>query len=521
MSFQPLSSRQVINYSALSAIGSAANTTLDVILGDINSIFAAATSAPTPSTLMKRDANGNVQANSFIPNEATTVMTGGTTTLTVSSPYFEQFTGTGATGQTVVLPDATTMMRGQEFFITNRSSGTGVLTVNANGGGLIQTAVADTQTIVTLMDNSTSAGVWDSAYSVSVAGTVTSVSFAGDGTIFESTPVQTVTTTGTFTPVLIAQAENTFLAGPYTGAVSGDPTFRYLQNSDFIPPSIQNLTTVGSGTYYTSYALIVPYPGLASDVNANSVYSSGGHNFKVSTFQSAGSTQVTMIPLTSNAPAGPFSFVSGGGPASITYSTFRTPLYLEIRMVAGGGGGGGSGTGGGSNGGFGGNTSFSSFLGVNGGSPGILGNNGTGGDGGDGGTIGTFTSPAANFGSFNGSSGTGAGSIGGANPAGGCGGSSPYGGAGGGGGGINSVGYSAYAGSGSGGGGGGGPSSGHDVTGGGGGGSGAYINATVYYPTTSYTYSIGNGGTAGTAGITGNAGGAGGSGSIIIKEYYQ
>ena len=47
----------------------------------------------------------------------------------------------------------------------------------------------------------------------------------------------------------------------------------------------------------------------------------------------------------------------------------------------------------------------------------------------------------------------------------------------------------------------------------GGGGAGAYIEAVIPNPVSSYSYTVGNGGTAGS-------GGAGGSGVIIIEEYY-
>ena len=63
------------------------------------------------------------------------------------------------------MPDATTLNIGQQFDITNRS--TGIVTVNANGGGLLQTMVGGSQAIFTVVTNGTSAGTWDVQYSVS------------------------------------------------------------------------------------------------------------------------------------------------------------------------------------------------------------------------------------------------------------------------------------------------------------------------------------------------------------------
>ncbi len=91
----------------------------------------------------------------------TTATAAGTTTLVVGSTYLQQFTGT--TTQTVVLPDATGLTVGQSFLITNRS--TGVVTVNANGGGLIQTMAAASQVLVSVVTIGTAAGTWDAAYS--------------------------------------------------------------------------------------------------------------------------------------------------------------------------------------------------------------------------------------------------------------------------------------------------------------------------------------------------------------------
>lgn len=86
---------------------------------------------------------------------------GGTTTLTWDSPYYTIFTGT--LNQTVVLPNATLMNTGAlKFGIEN--SGTGVITVQTNGGATLWTIAAGTDLYLTLTDNSTSAGVWEKDY---------------------------------------------------------------------------------------------------------------------------------------------------------------------------------------------------------------------------------------------------------------------------------------------------------------------------------------------------------------------
>ncbi len=141
-------------------------------------------STATASAVIIRDANANANVNNINQAVTSTATAATTTTLTVSSTYAQQFTGT--TTQTVVLPNATTLVAGQAFMIMNRS--TGVVTVNANGGGLIQTMAAGSQTIVTVTSIGTSAGTWDSAYSTTgAASTLTSLGiFAGKTTISSS-----------------------------------------------------------------------------------------------------------------------------------------------------------------------------------------------------------------------------------------------------------------------------------------------------------------------------------------------
>jgi hypothetical protein len=157
-----LDDRQIVNRAPLSALGNTANLTLDVIMGDINTFFANATSNATASVLMERDANANTRANNFIEGFTTTATAAVTTTLTVASTYFQQFTGTNT--QTVVLPNATTLVVGQSFVISNRS--TGNVTVQTNGGANLQVLTANSQSTFTVSNIGTSAGTWDVAYTV-------------------------------------------------------------------------------------------------------------------------------------------------------------------------------------------------------------------------------------------------------------------------------------------------------------------------------------------------------------------
>lgn len=94
--------------------------------------------------------------NNIDSNYATTATAATTTTLTANSKYQQNFTGT--TTQTIVLPNATTLIAGVSYYITNNSTGT--LTVNKNGGTLLQTVAAGQTLSVTVTDISSSAGGW-------------------------------------------------------------------------------------------------------------------------------------------------------------------------------------------------------------------------------------------------------------------------------------------------------------------------------------------------------------------------
>jgi hypothetical protein len=210
-------------------------------------------------------------------------------------------------------------------------------------------------------------------------------------------------------------------------------------------------------------------------------------------------------------------FTSGSGTYTLPSSP-RAPIYIRVRMVGGGGGGGGSGTTAGSGATAGGTTTFgTTLLSAGGGSGG--GRNSVGGAGG------TASLGAGPIGSaFTGAAGSPA-SLSGTSPTshipGGKGGQTPFGG--GGMGGANSgsgAGGAAATNTGSGGGGAWGPMVTNGASGSGG-GAGAFVDAIITSPSSTYSYAVGAGGSGQAAGASGAAGGAGAAGYIEVTEYYQ
>jgi hypothetical protein len=110
-----------------------------------------------------------LQYGGIIEQVASTATAGSTTTLTNTSAQIQVFTGSA--NQTIVLPNATTFTEpGAKFEIYNSSTGT--LTVNANGGALLNTISPNTSLILKLASNGSSAGTWvQQASSTGSAGT--------------------------------------------------------------------------------------------------------------------------------------------------------------------------------------------------------------------------------------------------------------------------------------------------------------------------------------------------------------
>lgn len=268
-------------------------------------------------------------------------------------------------------------------------------------------------------------------------------------------------------------------------------------------PTVQAFTS-GSGTYGLSYYFSV----TSANATVGATYTNNGNTFTVTTTISGATT---LLCTSNGAPtsSGTLTKATGTGDSTITFSTFKAPLYLKVTMAGGGGGGGGSTA----NGGNGGNTTFgSSFLTAGGGS---FSQSSSGGNtaGGAGGTVTGNGLGIALAGGAGTASPQGSASIG---PNGGNGGQNALGG---GGTGVRQgVTPSGSGVANSGGGGAGNAGATGVVAPSGGAGAGGYINTIVPSPSSTYAYSIG---AAGSAGTGTESGGAGGSGVIIVEEHYQ
>jgi hypothetical protein len=110
------------------------------------------------SSVVLRDSSQNITANSLIQGYLPVVASATQLNLTVVSVPSYVVTGSG--GQTVKLPDATTLQNGVLYRFNNNQS-SGAIDVNNNSNTLVASIPSGGLTEVSLLDNSTAAGSWE------------------------------------------------------------------------------------------------------------------------------------------------------------------------------------------------------------------------------------------------------------------------------------------------------------------------------------------------------------------------
>ena len=116
------------------------------------------TSSSGANSVVLRDANANITTNCLFEGFSTQAASGTAIVLTASSVQNWQITGSG--GQTIRLPDATTLPNGATFtFNNNQSSGT--IVVQNNSSTTVSTINSGGYVTIVLLSNSIAAGSWD------------------------------------------------------------------------------------------------------------------------------------------------------------------------------------------------------------------------------------------------------------------------------------------------------------------------------------------------------------------------
>ena len=457
-----------------------------------------------------------VQGPTLIESGSVIATAGGTTTLTVASNTNQELTG--SSNQTVNLPSGTTLKNGRRFNFLNASTGT-ITIKNASGSTLLSLSPLSSSTFL-LISNLTTAGTW---YSGPQNATVVPIANGGTGFNDKLDAFNALSPCSSDGGMIYIDSfgNNNCLAAGSNGqqlVLSGglpawapSPTPSGGAGVTFIYPNVQTFTSGTAQTYGDSYWFFV----ASSNATAGATYTNNSKTFTVVNTISAGTT---LLVTSTGAPSasGTLTKSGGTGDSTITFTSFRAPLYIEVEMVGGGGGGTGSGTSGQGAGGDGGDTLFGSSFLIAGKGKGSASSTSGGGGGAASiasgaigtaipGTVGNSLPSVEAGGVF----GTGSGS----------GGNAPY---------FSGAGASAYQAAGGsgisntgGGGAGGGCGATTSCIPGSGGGSGGFVNAIISNPSSIYTYTIGSGGGGGTAGSSGFVGGAGGSGVVIVREYFE
>jgi hypothetical protein len=265
----------------------------------------------------------NISANAFINGFSSITASGTQVVLTVNSAPEILVSGSG--GQTIKLPDATTLANGTTFTFNNNQS-SGAISVNNNSNTLVLSIPSGGYAEIMLLSNSTAAGSWDkhfqapsnvswSTNTLDYPGSITSATWNGnviqpnrggtgqstytDGQLLIGNTTGNTLSKSTLTPgtgITIVNGNGTITitaTGAVSGAVTGSGTTNYV-------PKFTSSTVVGNSNIQDSGSLIT--------LGSNTTISSGGLGI--------GSTNLTAINLNiSKSITGgttAFGFVQGG-----------------------------------------------------------------------------------------------------------------------------------------------------------------------------------------------------------------
>ena len=283
------------------------------------------TTSSGANSVVLRDANANITTNCLF--EGFTSQAAGTLiTLTASSVQNWVITGSG--GQTIKLPDATTLPSGALFtFNNNQSSGT--IVIQNNSSTTIATLQSGAFSTIVLLSNSTAAGSWDrhdqapsnvswSTNTLDYAGSITSATWNGTaialnrgGTNANLTAVNggAVYSTGTALAITAAGTSGQVL----TSSGAGAPTW--------------TTPTTGTVTSVTGTAPVVSSGGATPAISmaaASSTVNGYLTSTDWTTFNNKGSGTVTSVSATS-----PVTSTGGATPTiAIPAATTSVSGYL-------------------------------------------------------------------------------------------------------------------------------------------------------------------------------------------------
>ena len=268
------------------------------------------------SGIAVKDANANLSSNNLFETLTVITAAGTVTTLTASSAY--SFVVNGSGGQTIQLPDATTLPVGAVYRVNNNQS-SGTVTVRNNSSTTVATLQSGSAIEITLLVNSPAAGTWDvhtlaptnASWSTNTLSWTGTIGSGGSGSTWNAVPI-TVPYGGTG---VTTSALGSIVVG------SGSNTAANLS----IGTTGQILTVVGGTAAWGQVSLTAGVTGVLPVANGGTGLSSTPANGALNIGNGTGFTRTTLtagssIAITNGAGSISIASTPGGSTTQIQYN---------------------------------------------------------------------------------------------------------------------------------------------------------------------------------------------------------